>query len=462
MATRSVGPGSRERWATGWGWRRPPTCASQLPPGAPLPRTLQTLAFWRDPHAYLAWCRKRYGHTFAIAPLRLPPLVFFSRPEDIREIVRSPADVLHPGAGAAVISPLVGEGSFMLAEEEDHLRGRRAVLPGLRWHVQQDSAAITARVEREIAAWPVEVPVALHPYLRALVLRLIVTTVFGEDATAQGELYEHLLAMTTVSGSLVLQEPQLRPFPPWRGMWNRFLDSRATVDELLRGLIERRASAASPAPGVLSALIEAASENGDLNVRQVRDDVMSILVAGHETTASELAWAVQFLAHHPDISARFVAAVGEDDERYISATIHEVLRHRPVFLFAIPRVVVSPVEIGGRRYNPPVHLVGCVHLMHHDPTLFREPDQFDPARFLAAEPPPQLWMPWGGGRKRCPGHHLALLDMAAVLKATLFQFRILPLGRKVETARWRSVVVAPGNGCRVVLHRRTSAGREAA
>jgi cytochrome P450 len=302
MDARSAASVPRERWAKRWGGCR----ATQVPPGAPLPRTLQTLAFWRFPHAYLAWCSKRYGHTFTMTALRLPPLVFFSRPQDIRQIVRAPANVLHPGAGgAAVITPLVGEGSFMLADDDDHLRGRRAVLPALRRRrVQRDSDAVAAIVEREIATWPVDTPVALYPYLRALLLRLAITRIFGQDATAQGELYEQLLAMMSVNASLALQEPQLTPFPPWRAAWNRFLASRAVVDELLFALIERRAHAARSPPGLLSALVQAASEDGRPNLRQVRDDVMSLLLAGHETTASELAWAFQLLVHHPDVMAR--------------------------------------------------------------------------------------------------------------------------------------------------------------
>jgi cytochrome P450 len=261
----------------------------------------------------------------------------------------------------------------------------------------------------------------------------------------------------SVNASLALQEPQLTPFPPWRGVWSRFLASRAAVDELLFELIERQAHTARSTPGLLSALIQAASEDGRPNLRQVRDDVMSLLLAGHETTASELAWAFQLLAHHPHVLARFVTALEEDDEQYVSATLQEILRHRPVFLFAIPRVVVSPIEIGGRVYNPPVYLVGCLHLMHHDPIFFENPDEFNPGRFLTTGPPTELWMPWGGGRKRCPGHHLALMEMQSVLRAVMSEFRISAVGRRVEAARWRSVIVTPGNGCRLMLQRRADA-----
>jgi cytochrome P450 len=195
--------------------------------------------------------------------------------------------------------------------------------------------------------------------------------------------------------------------------------------------------------------------------RQIRDDLMSVILAGHETTASELAWAFQLLAHHPTTTERLVNGLENGDDRYLAATVQEVLRHRPVFLFTIPRVVNAPFEIAGRTFHPPVHLVGCIHLMHHDPAVYEDPERFLPERFLAAEVPSEVWMPWGGGRKRCPGHHLAVLEMQLVLRTVLSELRVLPVTNRVETARWRSVIVTPGRGSRVVLSRRSAANTTA-
>ena len=117
-------------------------------------------------------------------------------------------------------------------------------------------------------------------------------------------------------------------------------------------------------------------------------------------------------------------------------------------------LVNAPIEISGRTFHPPVYLVGCIHLMHHDPTLYEEPDAFRPERFLTGDLAADVWMPWGGGRKRCPGHHLALLEMQIVLRAVLSELQVLPVGRRVETARWRSVIVTPGRGSRILLRKR--------
>jgi cytochrome P450 len=184
---------------------------------------------------------------------------------------------------------------------------------------------------------------------------------------------------------------------------------------------------------------------------------MSLILAGHETTAAELAWAFQLLAHNPAVMRRLVDDLDDGGERYLTAVIHEVLRHRPVFLFTIPRAVRQAFEVSATTYHPPSHLVGCVHLMHHDPDLYPEPHKFKPERFLQAAPNPEIWMPWGGGRKRCPGHRLALLEMRVVLDAVLSRFEVAPARRRLETARWRSVIVTPGDGCRVVLRRRAVA-----
>lgn len=424
-----------------------------LPASAPLPATLQTLAFWRDPHAYLEWCRRRYGTRFTVRAVGLDPLVFMSDPADIKAIVRAPAEVLHPGAGASVIAPLVGERSFMLSEEDEHLDGRRAIMPAFHQRaIAEHTEMVQEIVERELACWPLDCAVAIHPYLRALTLRVILRTVFGSETARLRELHARLLAMLSITASLALQEPQLRRLPGWRGSWKSFLAERERVDRIILGLIGDEAHGPAGETGLLSMLL--GSERFDATATsagQLRDDLMSVILAGHETTASELAWAFQLLAHDRTVSGRLREDLDDGGERYLTATIQEVLRHRPVFLFTIPRAVGQPLQIAARTYRPPAQLVGCIHLMHHDPDLYPDPHTFRPERFLEDPPPPAIWMPWGGGRKRCPGQHLAMLEMHIVLRTVFAGLQISPVGRSLETARWRSVIVTPGHGSRIVL-----------
>jgi cytochrome P450 len=433
-----------------------------LPPGPPLPAVAQTFLIWRSPLAYLRHCRRRYGSRFTINVTSHPPLVYLSDQRDIKTMLAAPADVLAPGEGAGMIESLVGDGSFMLLEGQDHLCGRRIVLPPFHAEAVQEHAGLLAEVAaREVAKWPCGMPFALAPRLRALTLETLLRTIFGvsghpaEDQLR--ELRDRLLAMLTVTASAVFPEPLLR-HGPGRRTWMRFLRRRAVVDELIYSIIAERARAGERSGDLLDRLLSARNPDGSaFTTRQVRDDLMSIILAGHETTASELAWAFQLLAHNPRVLGRLTNELDTGDgEEYLGATVMEVLRHRPVFLFAIPRAVKRPIEIGGFTYRPPAQLLGCIYLMHHDPALFPRPHEFRPERFLDAHPMTHTWLPWGGGRKRCPGLHLATLEIKTVLRTVLATATVRPAARTMERPRWRSVIVTPHAGSRVVLEPRNS------
>jgi cytochrome P450 len=433
-----------------------------MPPHLRLPSALQTLAFWRDPHLYLQLCQRHYGSRFTITPTGKPPMVFTSDPADIRSIVRAPADVLHPGAGGAVIAPLVGRGAFMISEGDRHLAGRRAVMPGFqRQRVDEHAEMVREIAIREIASWPLDTPVALHPRLLALTLRVILQLIFDRDDSLLQELHAKLLAMFAVTGSLVLQEPRLKQLPRWHRAWGAFVAARSDVERLLTSLIEDGKDTSTRDCGLLAMLLGTEDlDTGAADPSQLGDTLMSLILAGHETTASQLAWAFQLLAHNPSTKERLLEDLDRGGERYLNAVVYEVLRHRPVFLFTIPRAVVQPFALAATTYRPPVHLVGCIHLMHHDPAVYDAPEAFRPERFLDNDPASDLWMPWGGGRKRCPGHHLAMLEMQTILQAVLSSLDLQAATKRVETARWRSVIVTPSRGCRVTLRKRPNrAGR---
>ncbi len=434
----------------------------ELPPGLRLPACAQTFAFWRWPFAYLERCRARYGSRFTLRATSHPPLVFLSDPDDIKAVLAAPAHVLHPGEGGATITPIVGEGSFMLLDEDEHLNGRKAFLPAFHATVVQRHADVVAEIaQREVASWPREVPFALHPRLRAMTLETVLRTIFGASGRLAEErlhaLRERLLAMLSVTASTVLPEPLMR-HGPGRRAWMRFLRDRAAVDELIYDVIEHPGGLEDDPSALLGRLLRARNTDGsEMSPRQVRDNVMSAVLAGHETTASQLAWAFQLLAHNPAVLERLLAEIDEDaGEEYLTATIHEVLRHRPVFLFAIPRAVKQPLEVGGWTYRAPAHLLACIYLVHHDPALYPEPQEFRPERFLGERAASSAWLPWGGGRKRCPGLHLATLEMKIVLRTVLARMTLRPVGATIERPRWRSVIVTPHAGSRVVLHARRS------
>ncbi len=429
----------------------------QLPPSPRHPAIVQTVGGRRWPYGYLEYCQEMCGDRFTLYPLDRAPLVLLADPQDIRAVLTGDTAELHPGAGGNVIAPLIGEHSFMLLEEDEHVWGRKAITPAFHKRmVAEQTAALTDVVERAVASWPLEKSIALHPLIRSLTLRVILRIIFSDQQEALlAELHARLLRMT-VSDTLLLQGPRLRHVPSWRGTWRRFLGQRADADELIYRLVQDRRSGEAGEHGDLLDLLLAA-ENWDgspMSTQQIRDNLMSMILAGHETTTGELAWACQLLAHHPDVQRRLIDSVDGGEEDYLTATVHETLRRKPVFVFAIPREVVAPVQIGEWTYRPPAQLAACTYLMHHNPDLYPDPHTFRPERFLGSTSQPRTWLPWGGGRKHCLGRHFAMLEVKTILRHLLSTRTLLPVSSRIEAPRWRSAILVPSNGGRVILRDR--------
>jgi len=428
-----------------------------LPPTAPLPAVLQTIACRWWPFGYLERCRERYGDRFTVYPIDMPPLVFLANPQDIRAVLTAPPDVLHPGAGAAVIAPLVGKSAFVLREEDEHMAARRTITPAFHQMVVQDHAdMITSLTQREVPFWPLDTAFPVYPHIYALILRVVLKTIFSGDDQLSQRLHARLLDMLAVAASIVLQEPRLRYLPGWHATWKRFVVQRAEVDKVIFALIGLRRRDDDDRGDLLSMLIDGRNpDDSHMSDQQVRDHVMATIVAGAETTTAELAWSFQLLAHNPGVQDRLIEEIDNGAvDHYLAATVQETLRHKPTFLFTIPRAVVKPIEIAGRTYHPPAHLVGCTYLMHHDPTLYPDPHTFRPERFLGTAQSAGAWLPWGAGHKRCLGRHLALLMTKTVLRETLSTRLVLPASRKIEHPRWRSAILVPHAGSRIILRKR--------
>ncbi|MFZ2050609.1 MAG: cytochrome P450 [Solirubrobacteraceae bacterium] len=429
--------------------------ARQLPPGPAMPRALQTVLMWAYPFAFLRSCRRRYGPVFTLKAGGHPPLIFVCDRDEIQVMLKADERLLRPGDGAAAVEPIVGESSFMLSHGVAHRDARKALLPVLGASaVERHTAMIGGVAERAIETWPIDTPIELHGRLRALTLEVMLRAIVGVGAEPLDSFLEHLhrsvLAMLEVTKTPVLTEPYLR-HGPGRTIWRRFLRHREAVDELLFELIDNAKE--RPANSLLAHFAAVRNADGSpASRRQVRDNVMSMILAGHETTAAQAAWAVQLLAHQPDAQARLAAeARSVGIGRLVRATVEEVLRHRCTFIFAIPRTLTGPVELGGHRCEPPAQVVPCIYLLHHDPNHHPDPHIYESDRFLSASPDPQTWLPWGGGLRRCPGSHLALLEIATILQTLLANRTISARSRKIEEPRWRGVIVTPGSSCRVVL-----------
>ncbi len=434
------------------------TTAQPNPPGLGLSAPLQTVLFWRWPLEYMTYCSRAHGSRFTLNAMSHPPLVFLSDPQEIRWVITGTSGALHPGKGTETLRPVVGDRSFMLADGHRHLAGRKAALAAFHYkQVEAHSRMVDAVVDREVRTWPRGAPVRLHPRLRRLTLEILLRSVLGSAAGDDRieELRDRLIDMLSIVAGPSLSAPLLR-HGPGRVSWDRFLRRQNEVNNLLFTLIEERRKAPAPPHDLLTMLLNnPTGTTRDPDTAEVRDNLMSLILAGHETTASELAWAFQLLVHHPQALDTLVAECDSGvTDLYLNATIQEVLRHRPVFPFTIPRAVHEKVCIGDWTYHAPTQLLGCIFLLHHDQRFYSDPWDFRPERFLEDEPEPIAWIPWGGGLKRCPGLHMALLEMRTVIRKVLTTFSLAPTSATMEHARWRSVIVTPHAGSQVILNKR--------
>ncbi|HEX5309401.1 MAG TPA: cytochrome P450 [Solirubrobacteraceae bacterium] len=436
----------------------------QLPPGPKYPVAVQTLATWSRPTAGLLRARGIYGKRFAVRILGQPPFVIVSDADEIKQIFQAPPDVLHPGEGARVLEPILGPNSVILLDEGPHLAQRKLMLPAFHGEAMQQLQGLMEELtERELTTWPTDEPVVLHPRLQRLTLEIVLRAVFGLERGAKlDRLRELLTEVLQFAESPLSILPFAQRLLAGRGAMGRLERAGEEADRLIYGLIEeRRAGADQDSPDVLALLLGARHEDGSpMADQELRDELVTALVAGHETTASQLAWGFEQLARAPHVLARLSDELDRDpeDEAYLTAAIQELMRRRPVLMNAEPRLVKKPIEVGGVSYPPGVVLIANAFLVHHDPDVYENPNELRPERFLESEggkaPGTYTWLPFGGGRRRCLGASFAMLEMKVVLRAVVERFGIEPVGERAETAQRRSITISPSRGCEVTLRER--------
>lgn len=435
-----------------------------LPPGPTFPAPIQLLATWKRPAASLERLRQRYGPRVTVQLPFQPPFVILSDPDDIKELFTAAPDVLHPGEGARVLEPLVGRNSVILLDEAPHLEQRKLLLPAFHGEKMQRLVGLMSELtRREVQTWPTGQPVALHAPLQRLTLEIILRTVFGLDRGSRlDDLRTLLTEVLRYSESPLSVLPALRRWTSWTATMRRFARVSAETDRMLRELIEeRRREGPGDRDDVLAMLLTARHEDGsEMSWDELRDELLTALVAGHETTASQLAWAFEQLAREPGVAAQIAAeADAGGGDAYLTATVNEILRHRPVLPNAEPRLTKREVTIGGFTYPRGVALLASAYLVHHDPDIYPDPYAFRPERFLDTAPGTYTWIPFGGGRRRCLGASFAVQEMKIVLREVAGRFTLAPgAGRREQTGR-RGITFSPTGGATVVLRPRSSADR---
>jgi len=439
------------------------TSRSALPPGPSLPAALQMMGFWTRPLAFLERCRDRYGKRFTVKLPATPPFVMITDPDEVKQVFTAPPDVLRPGQGAQVLEPLVGRNSVLLLDEAAHMEQRKLMLPAFHGERMERLTGLMEEVTaEEVAAIPRGVPLALHPYTQDLTLKIILRAVFGLDPGPRFDALRQRLQTMLEFGdkpiSLLPPQPDslLARVGERVGPFAKFVRMQEEVDELVYALVDERRGSEEERDDILAMLLEATHEDdgSPMGDEEIRDELMTLLIAGHETTASTLAWAFERLVREPRVLARLVEAVDGDDDAYLTATIQETLRDRPVLPNVAPRFVAKEITVGDWTYEPGCALVANGYLIHHDPYVYPDPHTFRPERFLDEPPGTYTWIPFGGGRRRCLGASFAMLEMKVVIKALLADCELRATDEGVEVAQRRNITVRPIRGARVVLDER--------
>ncbi len=436
----------------------------ELPAGPRFPAAVQTLGFVTRHTAFLERCRRRYGSRFTLRLIGGPPIVMISDPHEIKELMTAPPEVLHPGEGAKVIEPVVGPTSVIVLDEDAHLEQRKLMLPPFHGEaLQRLSGLIDECCAREVAAWPTGEPFALHGRLQGVTLEIILRVVFGLERREELQAIRDSLTAMLGTGAKPVEILWTLPALAWTAPARRRRRRLEHADRLIFELVERRRAHGEHGDDVLSMLLEAQHEDGTpLSDVELRDELVTTLVAGHETTASQLAWAFSILARAPDLASRLGEGLQQGEgEPLLKAAIQELMRVRPVIPNAEPRVVHQPVRIGNTTYPVGVTLFPSAYLLHHDPTIYPDPYAFRPERFIDSPPGTFTWLPFGAGRRRCIGASFAMLEMQAVLREALTRFSLAPADDARERAARRGITITPANEATVVLARReTAAARD--
>ncbi len=433
---------------------------TSVPPGPRSPRPFQTLAMLTRQRPKLERARRRYGDVFTVRVLGLGTFVVVADPALVKQVFTADPTVLHAGTGSP-LGTVLGEHSLLAIDEDRHLEQRKLLLPpfhGQRMHAYEQLIADIAA--EEVARWPggVEFPTA-EPFMR-ITLRAILQAVFGARGAEIDEL-ERIIPPYVESGSRMAAlsglHHDLGPHSPW----GRFLARRAAVDGALDRLIAnaRRDEALEERSDVLALLVQARHSDGTpMADAEIRDQLVTLLAAGHETTAGTLAWIVERLRRHPEITQRLVDEVDAGGRALRDATIREAQRVRPVIAFS-GRFVRRPYALDGHLLPVGTRIGLSAGLTHFDPGLFPEPDRFRPDRFLDAKPETYSWIPFGGGIRRCIGAAFAHMEMDVVLRTVLERVSIVPdPSAPDEPWAFRGVAHVPGRGGRVAVHARARQG----
>lgn len=407
---------------------------------------------------FVAACRRRYGSVFTLRVAGMGTLVYLADPADVKTVFAGDPRVFHAGEANSILSGLLGDTSLLVIDEDVHRDRRRLMLPPFHRDAVARQAGLMAEIAAaNIATWPVGANFAAAPKMAEITLEVILRTVIGATDPARLAALRAIMPRLLSVGpwaTLALAKPALQRYRPWRGLRR----TMAEADRLLYAEIaERRADpGVAERTDVLAMLVRADDGGRTMSDRELRDQLMTLLVAGHDTTANGLSWALERLTRHPDVLARAVAAAeagaaGDPaGDEYLDALVKETLRVRPV-VFDVGRVLTEPADVAGYRLPAGVMVAPGIGLVHTSAAVYPDPHRFDPDRMLGATLSPTTWFPFSGGNRRCLGAGFAMVEMRVVLREILRRVELDTTAAPAERQRLKFVVLVPHRGARIRL-----------
>jgi len=434
------------------------TTRNGLPPGPRWPDLAQAIALMRFRPTTMTRLQKRYGDVFTV---RMPygkhgsmvTMVVLSDAALIREVFAGPADIFHAGEGNVALLEVMGEHSLLLLDEGDHTRAKKLIMPAFTGQALAGYREMVAGLARaEVATWPVGKRIETLDRMHAITLEVILRVVFGvtdETRLARLRPLVRRVANVDLPAMLSWRFPRLRTVPPW----SSYANAQAELDELLYAEIaERRAGVVDDGRTDLLARLMAPTADGDsLSDAELRDQLVTFLLAGHETTATALTWTLHELAHDAGLMARAqraADAADADGDAFLDALVKETMRLRPV-VYDAARILTRPVEIGGYTVPAGVMVSPALGLMGVHPEHHADPERMDPDRFLTGNPAAGTWIPFGGGVRRCIGAGFSLMESVEILRTILQERSLQAVDRTPDRLRPHGIINRPHRGARV-------------
>ncbi|MBD2385141.1 cytochrome P450 [Cylindrospermum sp. FACHB-282] len=436
----------------------------QLPAIPQSPKFIQRMQWLFNPLQLMETSARAHGECFALCLTSQKPIVFFSNPQAIQELFTASPETFDAGRSNPVLKPLMGENSLLLLDGVSHQRQRRLLTPPFHGERMKTYGQIMAKITNEvISGWKIGVPFSVRSAMQEISLKVILQTVFGlHEGERFAQLEELLGSLLDLSGSPMRASifffPALQVDLGTWSPWGKFLHQKQQINQLLDLEIQERRDHPDPSRNdILSLMMLARDENGEpMTDEELRDELMTLLVAGHETTASGLTWAFYWIHRLPEVREKLLAELDNFGDNadlsevarlpYLTAVCQETLRIYPIAMITLPRIVKSPIKISGYEFQPGTMLAPCIYLTHRRPDLYPEPQQFKPERFLERQYSQYEYIPFGGGNRRCLGMAFAMFEMKLVLATVLSNVELALVDNIPVKPIRRGVTLAPSGG----------------